>query len=172
MLGVSLVFFSWLLSPPRQPRPHRPLPGLNPDGHLHLPEGVLAHEIGVPLITALHHRVRVRHARIGEQQELGPCEGLEDREAEERALEALDAGVGEGGVGIGPGGGVGGAWSGEFGGQGAGDGVDAVEGAGEDEVVVCGKSGGAGEAEGAGRGGLGGGVGGGGGLGGEGAVVD
>ena len=43
-------------------------------------------------------------------------------------------------------------WDGEAGSKGFGDGVHAVEGAGEDEVVVCGEVCGAGEAECAGGG--------------------
>ena len=71
--------FSARLSTSRQPRRHRPLPGLDPDGHLHLPEWILHDEIRIPVIDTLDDNVGVRHRRIREQQKLRPRERLEHR---------------------------------------------------------------------------------------------
>jgi len=55
-----------LLSSPCQPCPQTPIPALYPDGRIHLPKRILAHEIRVPLVYPLHEYVGVRHAWIRE----------------------------------------------------------------------------------------------------------
>jgi hypothetical protein len=74
---------------------------------------------------------------------------LKHRESEKTAFQRLNARAGERGVGIRPGIWVCRGRGRQFGSEGFGDGVDAVEGAGEDEVVVCGEGGGTWEAKGA-----------------------
>lgn len=141
---------SYNSSPPTQPARQTTIPRLDPDGHLSLPERVLAHEVGEALVDALDQRIRALHARVREEQEFGPRECLEDAEPEEGGLEGLDACCGLGGVWVRVGGvvsspsaaGVGGVVGGDVGGgdargKGFGDGVHAVECAGQDEVVVC-----------------------------------
>jgi len=80
-----------VFSPPRQPLRQAAVPRLDADRHLHLPEGVLAHKVGEPVVHAFHEHVRVGHAGVGEQQKLGAGQGLEDREAEKGRLQRLDA---------------------------------------------------------------------------------
>ena len=111
-------------------RPHithqPPLELLTPYRHLQLIKRVLHHIIRIQLIHLPHNRIHIRLARFREQQKLRAREGLEAIQPEGRGFEdfdtcALVGGDGEGG-----------------GGERFGDGVDAVEGAGEDEQVVDG----------------------------------
>lgn len=79
-----------MASPPRQPLGETALPGLNANGHLHLPKGIFADEVRVTLVDALHENVRVWHAWVCEEQEFRAAEGLENGEAEEGRFERLD----------------------------------------------------------------------------------
>ena len=118
--------FSWPHQIPRQ----RLLKLLHPDGHLERVKGILHHEIRIDLVAPAHHDLRIRLLGARKQQELDTCGCLETRQAEVTALQAFNAGGG----GFAVAGEVRGEWGG---GDGAADGVDAVEGAGEDEVVVA-----------------------------------
>lgn len=104
---------------------------LDADRHLERIEGVLHDVVAVHLIASPHDRFRVRLLRAREQQEFDAGGRLEAGQVEVAGLEALDAG------GRGP------PVPGRRRQHGrcrvdrARDGVDAVEGAGEDEVVVA-----------------------------------
>jgi hypothetical protein len=121
--------------------------------------------ICVPLIHALHDGIDVRHEWVGDEEEFTSGVGLEAAHTEEGGFESFDAGDGEvwvggcegcGGGGVGWGGfvveggegaGVGvavgsaggrGLVDGDSRSEGFGDGVHAMEGPSQDEVVVCG----------------------------------
>ena len=64
---LLLMPFQSLDLPPHQPLPHLTIPTLNPDRHLHLPEGVLAHEVCETVVHAFHDDVRVWHRGVCEQ---------------------------------------------------------------------------------------------------------
>ena len=119
-------------SRPNQISSQRPLELLHPDRHLHRVERVLHHIVSIKLIAPPHHNIRIRLLRAGEQQELDAGRCLEARQAEVARFEALDAGGGRPPrVGL-----CGRSWGGVYG---ARDGVDTVEGSGEDERVVGGE---------------------------------
>jgi len=128
-----------------QPLVQAPLPGIDPDRHLHLPKGVLADEIRISLINTLHQDIGVGHARIREQQELSPAESLEHRQAEKGRLHGLNARRRDARLWIRPiaGRGARGGGDGYSGRQGACDGVHTVECTGQDEVVIRRESAGA-----------------------------
>ena len=124
--------------PPFPSRPHqiasqRPIELLHPNRHLHRIKRILHHKIRIHLIAPPHHHIRIRLLRAREQQELDPRRRLEARQAEVAAFETFDSG---GGRFAAAGGEVGVLGWGRGGVDGAADGVDAVEGAGEDEGVV------------------------------------
>lgn len=126
-------------SPASQPLGQTAFPGLDADGHFHLPKGILAHVVGVAFVDALHEDVGVGHARVGKEEELGPAQRLEDGQAEEGRLERLDPRRRRRRVRQGPAASRrvrGRRRDGQFGRQGPRDGVHAVERAGEHEVVV------------------------------------
>lgn len=77
-------------SPPSQPLRQTAIPGFYADRHLHLPKGILAHEVRVSFVYTFHEDVGVGHARVREQEELGAREGLEDGQSEKGRLEGLD----------------------------------------------------------------------------------
>ena len=116
-------------SGPDQIPSQSPLELLHPDRHLHRVERILYDVVPVQLIAPPHHDVRVRLLRAGEQQELDARRRLEARQAEVARFEALDASGGRSArVGL--------CGRGRDGVYGARDGVDAVEGSGEDERIV------------------------------------
>ena len=125
-----LVFGCTRISRPNQIPPQRTIKLLHPHRHLHRIEGILHNKIPINLITPPYHDIRIGLLGAAEQQELDAGGGLEAGQAEVAALQRLDAGGGRFAV------------AGEVGRQrrgvdGAADGVDAVEGAGEDEVIVA-----------------------------------
>ena len=116
-------------SGPDQIPSQSPLELLHPDRHLHRVERILHHIVSIQLIASPHHNVRIRLLWAGEQQELDARRRLEARQAEVARFEALDAGGGRSPrVGL-----CGRSRDGVYG---ARDGVDAVEGSGEDECIV------------------------------------
>jgi len=116
-------------SGPNQIPSQSPLKLLHPNRHLHRVERILHHIVSIQLIAPPHHDIRIRLLRAGEQQELDARRRLEARQAEVARFEALDAGGGRPArVGL-----CGRSRDGVYG---ARDGVDAVEGSGEDERIV------------------------------------
>lgn len=114
---------------PNQIPRQRPLKLLHPNRHLDAIKRVLHNIIPIQLIAPPNHDIRIRLLRTREQQKLDSCGCLETRHPEVARLQALDACSRRfaiprerlerwGRV------------------HGARDGVDAVEGAGQDEVVV------------------------------------
>ena len=78
-------------SPSRQPLGQTPIPGLDPNRHLHLPEWILTDIICISLIYTLHQYICVGHTRVGEEEKFGSTECLEDSEAKETRFERLDS---------------------------------------------------------------------------------
>lgn len=116
-------------SGPNQIPSQRPIELLHPNRHLHRVERILHHIIPIQLIAPPHHNIRIRLLRASKQQELDTRRRLKTRQAEVAGFEALDAGGGRPPrVGL-----YRRRWDGVYG---ARDGVNAVEGAGEDERVV------------------------------------
>ena len=68
-----------------------PIKRLAPHRHLQLIERVLHHIVRVQLINAPHDDLHVRLLRLREEQELGARHRLEAGQAEERRLQHLDA---------------------------------------------------------------------------------
>ena len=110
-----------------------PVKRLTPHRHLQLIERIFHHIIRIQLIDPPHNHIHIRLLRLGEQQELRPGHRLEARQAEERRLEHFDAGE-RGARDRRRGGGDEGGRC-----ERARDGVHAVEGPREDEVVVDGE---------------------------------
>lgn len=79
----SICFSLLQTSSPGQPLIKAAFPSLNANGHFHLPEGILAHKVGVAFVNALHKHIGVGHAGVREQEELGSCQGLEHGQPEE-----------------------------------------------------------------------------------------
>lgn len=77
--------------PSGQPLDQAPLPSLDANRHLHLPEGILTDIICISLIDTLHENIRVGHTRVGEEEKFGPTEGLENSEAKEARFERFDS---------------------------------------------------------------------------------
>lgn len=119
------------LSGPNQIRRQRPLKLLHPNRHLQRIKRILHDLVRIDLITPPHHHLRIRLFRARKEQELHSRRRLEASQPEVRAFQTLDAGGGWFPLGAG--------WRrGRRGGiDGARDGVDAVEGAGKDQVVVA-----------------------------------
>lgn len=116
-------------SGPNQISSQSPLELLHPDWHLHRVERILHHIVSIELIASPHHNVRIRLLWAGKQQELDARRRLEARQAEVARFEALDARGGRSpGVWL-----CGRSRDGVYG---ARDGVDAVEGSGENERIV------------------------------------
>lgn len=145
------------LSPSEEELIQCPLPPIDPDRIVDVPERILAHVVGVPLVYPAYQGVRVRHARVREEQELGARQRLEHGEFEEIRLQTLDARGGNVGDRVAmmqrgstrTVGGRGGRLfgrdrvRGEFGRERLRYRVDAVERSGQDEVVVGRQIGGA-----------------------------
>jgi len=110
-----------------------PVKCLTPYRHLQLIKRILHHIVRVQFVDLPYNHIHIRLLRLREQQELRPRHRLEAGQAEERRLEHFDAGErgardrrrgrrDQGGRGERP-----------------RDGVHAVEGPGEDEVVIDGE---------------------------------
>lgn len=118
------------ISRPDQISSQRFVKFVHSDGHLKAVEGIAHDKLGIYLITSSRNSLGVRLLGAREEQELDAGGSLKAGQAEMRRLERLNSGSGCRTL----------AWRGRWRRhrvKRAGDGVDAVEGSGEDQVIVA-----------------------------------